>query len=128
MNQSLAKQKESGEKAVVERERPAIRPRVDVYEGEAEYLVVADMPGVARESVEIRFDGGELTLEARREAPAPGTGLLTEYRVADLRRAFAMPDGIDAEKIEAELANGVLTVHLPKSAQKRPRKIQIRAS
>lgn len=107
----------------------AVRPRVDVLENETEYLVVADLPGVTREAVDIRFEDGELRLEARRTvAPAPGQPLAEEYRMADFRRAFAMPEGVDAEKIEAELASGVLKVHLPKSAQKRPRRIDVRAS
>lgn len=75
-----------------------------------------------------RFEGGELRLEARRPAGPEGQALAEEYRVADYKRAFAMPDGIDAEKIAAELANGVLTVHLPKSSAKRPRRIDVRAS
>ena len=56
-----------------------------------------------------------------------GQALAEEYRVADYRRAFAMPEGIDSEKIEAELSNGVLTVHLPKSSAKKPRRIDVRA-
>ncbi|MBX3187953.1 MAG: Hsp20/alpha crystallin family protein [Labilithrix sp.] len=109
-------------------ERSAVRPRVDVYESEREYLVVADLPGVAKEAVEVHFEGGELRLEARRESTAAGTPILEEYRAADYRRAFAMPDGIDAEKIEAQLEKGVLTVSLPKIAAKRPRRIEIRPS
>jgi HSP20 family molecular chaperone IbpA len=106
----------------------AVRPRVDVFENEHELLVVADMPGAAKESIDVRFEGGELRLEARRTPGAEGQALAEEYRVADYRRAFAMPEGIDAEKIEAELSNGVLTVHLPKSSAKRPRRIDVRAS
>jgi HSP20 family molecular chaperone IbpA len=114
-----------------ETERLAVRPRVDVFENDAEYLVVADMPGVAKDAVDVRFEDGELRLEARRTAGAPGPEahvLAEEYRTADFRRAFAMPEGVDAEKIDAELANGVLKVHLPKSAARRPRRIDVRAS
>jgi len=109
-------------------DRPAVRPRVDVFENEAEYLVVADMPGVAKDAVDIRFEDGELRFEARRATELPGTALAEEYRPADYRRAFAMPEGVDAEKITAELANGVLSVRLPKSAAKRPHRIEVRAS
>lgn len=112
-------------------ERLAVRPRVDVFENDAEYLVVADVPGVTKDALDVRFEEGELRLEARRRAapPAPDARLLAEeYRAADFRRAFAMPEGVDADKIDAELANGVLKVHLPKSAARRPRRIEIRAS
>lgn len=115
--------------ARAEQERVFVRPRVDVFENEAEYLVVADVPGVTKDALDVRFEDGELRLEARRSgAPSTGQSLADEYRIADYRRAFAMPEGVDAEKIEAELAHGVLKVHLPKSASKRPRRIDIRAS
>jgi HSP20 family protein len=112
-----------------EEQRVAVRPRVDVFENEREFLVVADVPGVAKDAIDVEFQDGELRLEARRWAePDTRHPLIQEYRVADYRRAFAMPDGVDAEKIEAELTNGVLKVHLPKSEAKRPRRIDIRAS
>jgi len=131
MSQEMTKTP-SGQQAapanVAPEQRLAVRPRVDVFENETEYLVVADMPGVAKDAVEVRFEDGELRLDARRTFDAPGTALAEEYRAADFRRAFAMPDGVDAEKIVAELRCGVLQVHLPKSAAKRPRKIEVRAS
>lgn len=111
-----------------EPERLSVRPRVDVFENEHEYLVVADVPGIPKDAIEVQFEGGELRLEARRDAKALGAPLAEEYRTADYRRAFAMPDGIDAEKIEAELKHGVLTVHLPKTAAKRPKRVEIRPS
>jgi len=107
MNENLTRANEPRNKS----DRPAVRPRVDVFENENEYLVVADVPGVAKDAFDVRFEQGELRLEA-----------------AAYRRAFAMPDGVDADKIEAELAQGILKVHLPKSAAKRPRRIDIRAS
>jgi len=106
----------------------AIRPRVDVFENEHELLVVADVPGAAKDSIDVRFEGGELRLEARRAAGPQGQPLAEEARLADYRRAFAMPEGIDSEKIEASFTNGVLTVHLPKSSAKRPRKIDVRTT
>jgi HSP20 family molecular chaperone IbpA len=112
-----------------EAQRFAVRPRVDVFENDREYLVIADVPGVAKDAIDVRFEDGELRLEARRWLPADAQQPLSEeYRVADYRRAFAMPEGVDADKIEAELTNGVLKVHLPKSETKRPRRIDIRTS
>ncbi|MDB5216197.1 MAG: hypothetical protein JWO86_4124 [Myxococcaceae bacterium] len=111
-------------------EAPVIRPRVDVFENAQEYLVIADVPGVTKAGLDVRFESGELRIEARRtRGELTGAQPLgEEYRIADYRRAFAMPDGIDVDKIEAALAHGVLQVHLPKSAAKRPRRIDIRAS
>jgi HSP20 family molecular chaperone IbpA len=102
-----------------------VRPRVDVLENDAEWLVVADLPGVAKDAVNIRFEANELAIDARRPAATTGGLLAEEYRTSDFRRVFAMPDGIDAEKIEARLEHGVLEVKLPKVAAKRPRKIAI---
>jgi HSP20 family protein len=126
--QSAAAARDSG----AANEAPAARPRVDVFENASEYLVVVDVPGVGKDGVDVRFESGELRIEARRTpsptATTPGQPLAEEYRVGDYRRAFAMPDGIDGEKIEAALAHGVLQVHLPKSASKRPRRIDVRAT
>lgn len=129
-NQLTTKQNANvqGAQRAPEKERPGVRPLVDVFENESEFLVVADMPGIEKDALELTFEGGQLRLQARREPPALGTGVVWEYGIADFRRGFAMPDGIDGEKIEAELANGVLRVHLPKSAAKRPRKIPVRVS
>lgn len=120
----------STEQAPARADQPpfAVRPRVDVFENEAEYLVVADVPGVARDALDVRFEDGELRLEARRAGATAGQPIAEEYRIGDYRRAFAMPEGIDADRIDAELVNGVLKVHLPKSSAKRPRRIDIRSS
>ena len=104
------------------------RPDVDVFESDAELLLVADLPGVAKEGLDVRFHDGELVVEAARKPREPRAGIALDQQVTDFRRAFALPDGIDAEKIEAELANGVLTVRLPKSAAKRARKIDVRSA
>lgn len=106
----------------------AVRPRVDVYENADEYLVLADLPGVKKEDVDVRFEAGELHVAAERGHVAAGAPLAEEYRAAPFARAFAMPDGIDADKIDATLEKGVLRVRLPKLAAKRPRKIEVRAT
>lgn len=124
LERASAGQGDKGEKG---RARATVRPRVDVFENDAEFLVVADMPGVAADAVDVRFEGGELYLEGRRSPPPTGKSLVLETSGADFQRSFAMPDGIDASKIEAKHTAGVLTVHLPKSDAKRPRRIEVRA-
>lgn len=108
-------------------QRQAIPPSVDVFENEDELLVVADMPGVAQDRMSIHFDKGRLTIEGRRAAPAH-PARAAEAASADLRRTFLVPQGVDAEHIRAELAQGVLTVHLPKRASVKPRRIDIRSA
>lgn len=103
-------------------QRPAFAPPVDVYENEKEVLVIADLPGVPKESLNVRLDKDQLSIEA-----TPST-YLEKGQQWDFRRRFVMPSGIDAEKITAELGNGVLTLHLPKSEKARPRQIPIKTS
>jgi HSP20 family protein len=108
----------------------AIPPRVDVFENETELLLVADLPGVAKDAVEVKFDDGELSIAATRSkaTEAEGTLLRRETEARDYHRLFSLPDGIDVEKVSAELDTGVLRVHLPKAAQKRARRIEVRGA
>jgi HSP20 family protein len=109
-------------------QRASISPRVDVYENANELLVLADVPGATKESVAVHIDKGQLTLEARREPAPRGAVLEAEYRAVDYHRVFAVPQGIDASKIEATLTAGVLKIRLPKSEALKPRRIEIKAS
>lgn len=109
-------------------QRPEVTPACDVYENDEEVLVVADVPGVNTDGLEINLVNGELNIVARRDlAPGEGTLLGMEYRDCDYRRRFAVPGGIDAEKIDAKLEKGVLWLHLPKSQALKPRRIAVRA-
>lgn len=107
-------------------QRPFVAPLCDIYENESEVLLVADLPGVGSDGLELSFDKGQLTLEARRRAET-ARPVAAEFRPVDYRRTFVLPDGIDASKIAAELEAGVLRVHLPKAAPLRPRRIEVRA-
>jgi HSP20 family molecular chaperone IbpA len=107
-------------------ERPAVAARVDVYENAKELLLVADLPGVTKESLSIQVDAETLSIEGRRAAAPSGSLVSAEYRPSDFRRTFTVPQGIDRAKIEAELNAGILKLHLPKEERVQPRKIPIR--
>jgi|SRR5688572_25230395 HSP20 family protein len=109
-------------------ERPTTAPLVDIYENADELLVVADMPGVAKDQMSIHFDKGQLTIEGRRTRSTTEGLLAAEYRTLDFHRQFLVPQGIDTDKIAAELERGVLRVHLPKSAALKPRQIAIKTA
>jgi len=109
-------------------QRPAIAPTVDVFENKDELLIVADVPGVSKDDATIHLEKGKLTLEARRQDEQRGNLLGAEFRAFDYRRSFLVPQGIDADKIVAELSNGVLRVHLPKAASLKPRQIPIKSA
>jgi HSP20 family molecular chaperone IbpA len=104
----------------------AVAPPVDVYENADELLVIADIPGVSSETVDVRIESGTLTLEARRPPANGGPALAREYEELDFSRSFRIPDGIDAASVSAEAKNGTVVVRLPKSAAVKPRKIVVR--
>ena len=102
-------------------------PPADVWETEDALAVAMEVPGVAREAVAIELKDDVLRVEARVDA-AKYEGLepvYAEYGVGHWARAFALPDGVDRERIEARLEDGVLTLTLPKAAEARPRRIAL---
>ncbi len=110
------------------KQRFTVAPRVDVYENANELLLVADVPGATKESVSIQLDKGQVTIEASRSEEVQGSQLIAEYRPTDYARVFAVPQGIDASKIDAQLSGGVLRLRLPKSEALKPRRIEVRSS
>ena len=102
-------------------------PRVDILENDNEVTIFADMPGVRSEDADIRFENGELTMHGRCSPRQEVVNYLAaEYGIGDFYRVFTINETIDADKITAELKNGVLTVHLPKSEAVKPRKIAVK--
>jgi len=106
-----------------------VTPRVDVLETDDEFVLLADMPGVTPENLDVRFENGELTLHGRRPADHPGrTRAVWEYEVTNYFRTFRLTDHISADRIEAELRNGVLTLRLPKAEAVKPRRIAVKGA
>lgn len=105
------------------------QPHVDILEKPDELLVLADMPGVSAEDVDIEFENGTLTIDGRvaERRPAGRGYLVREYGVGDFHRSFQVSESIDAQRITAECRDGVLTLHLPKVEAVKPRKIAVRA-
>jgi HSP20 family molecular chaperone IbpA len=91
-------------------------PAIDVLESDDELLVHADLPGVKPADLDIEFDKDVLTVVGKREAAGVA-----------YKRSFALSRDLDPENIRAELADGVLTLHLPKHASRRARTIQVKA-
>jgi HSP20 family protein len=129
-NQSLV-QKDRTEAANVERTRGGVyfTPRVDIYETDKELLLVADLPGVRPDDVDLRYEKGELHLFGRLAPRQRGGNLLWgEYDEGDFYRAFTIHESIDSGRIQAECKNGVLTVHLPKVEAAQPRQISVKTA
>ncbi|HZV02693.1 MAG TPA: Hsp20/alpha crystallin family protein [Planctomycetota bacterium] len=99
-------------------------PALDVHETDDRYELRLDVPGVAKEDLKVRYENDALTVEGDRKSfhSGPGRG---ERWVGRFERTLSLPDGIDAEHIEANLENGVLTIVLPKAEAAKPRQITI---
>jgi len=104
-----------------------IAPRVDLLEKDDELLLLADMPGVKPEDIDIRFEHGELSVHGRRSVSNPGKQRARwEYEVTNFFRTFKLTEHIAADRISAEMKNGVLTLHLPKVEAVKPRRISVK--
>ncbi|HUF79111.1 MAG TPA: Hsp20/alpha crystallin family protein [Thermoanaerobaculia bacterium] len=91
-------------------------PAVDVVETARAFVLSAELPGVAREDVDLSIDGQRLELSGRRPLPADPKFSQMERSYGPFRRAFELPAEIDAGTVTAELALGVLTVTVPKKS------------
>ena len=120
------------EEPCVERTRTGqyYRPHVDILEHGDELLLVADMPGAKSDTIEINFEDGVLSIEGSVEPRYNDNVnfLHCEYGIGDFYRTFRVSEQVDATRIHAEYANGVLTVHLPKAEEAKPRKIKVTAA
>jgi len=110
-------------------ESPAAwKPRVDVAETESEFVVIADLAGVAKDDVTVSFEDDTLTIagERKQESTEGETNYYRTERIyGRFSRSFTFPKGIEAGKISAKFDNGVLRVSVPKTAESKPRKIKI---
>lgn len=89
-------------------------PAVDVVETEAAFVLSVELPGVAREEIELAAEGRRLELSGRRPLPPDRTFCQMERSYGPFRRVFELPSAIDADAVSAALALGVLTVTVPK--------------
>ncbi|MCE9545167.1 MAG: Hsp20/alpha crystallin family protein [Planctomycetia bacterium] len=105
------------------------RPPVDILEQTNELIVLADMPGVTADGVDVHFEDGVLTISGRiaPQSTVERKYLLNEYGVGDFYRSFQVSDQVDPAQITAEMTGGVLKLRLPKAAAARPRKIVVQA-
>ena len=106
---------------------PAFAPAVDIYENEDEILLHADLPGVDKEEITVNIDNGTLTITGRRNLEVSGAISWEEFGDVEFFRSFSVPQTIEVAKVNAELKDGVLRLHLPKSEAAKPRLIEIKA-
>ncbi len=104
-------------------------PPVDVIEDVGGITLIADMPGVSRDKLDLRLETSSLTIEGELalDVPPDMESRYAEIKHQHYQRSFALSRELDGEKAVAELVNGVLRVRIPKTQQAQPRKIQINA-
>jgi len=104
-----------------------VLPRVNIIDREQDVLIEAELPGVPKDGVELELKDGELTLIGRVASDRPaGRAHISERANTDYKRTFAVSENaIDADKVKADMRNGVLTVTLPKTDRIKPRQIAI---
>jgi len=131
---------EAKEKGAVEKREPGAgaeftrsethySPAVDILETDVDLVLLAEMPGVRRDDVDVGLENGILTLSGRmrpRTLDRDFRPLACEFEAGHFSRSFALADEIDTEKIEAIMNRGVLRVRLPKSTVARARRIQVK--
>ena len=114
--------------ADVEQDRQrAVLPAVDVFEDAAGITLLADMPGVPREQLELKIDGETLLIEGGVQPRTPDglEAVYAEVRVPRYRRSFTLSRELDTTRIEANLKDGALTLRIPKQAHAQPRRIEV---
>jgi len=125
------KKKEAEMPAGIERtsNRPTFTPLVDIYTKEGGTVLIADMPGVDKNSVDIHLEKGVLTINGRVPLEEiQGQHLVySEFRVGDYHRCFKLSDDVDSNKIEASINNGTLRLFLPEAEESKPKKIAVKA-
>ena len=108
------------------RDQHYVSPAVDIFETEDVLTLVADMPGVAKDQLEIDVDQGVLSISASTSNGFKGESIYREFRPSGYYRQFKLLDEFDTSRAEAELKNGVLTLKLPKAESAKPKKIAVK--
>ena len=120
----LSAEQEAGERT---HERPAFVPRVDIYETETGLVVVADLPGVSPEGLEVTLEKRVLSIYGRVEDDAPEgySQAYREYAVGDFERQFTLSGDFDINGIEANLKYGVLHLAIPRAPEAAAKRIKV---
>jgi HSP20 family molecular chaperone IbpA len=108
-------------------ERVLFTPAIDIYESEDGLVLIADLPGVSVQTLDLQVQDNKLTLLGRVPSLAPANARLLhkEFEEGDFLRSFILSENVDHERVTARLNNGVLEVVLPHAAKTLPRRIQV---
>lgn len=126
----MSNNKQTTRNAAEHEQQRAVTPAVDVYEDGSGITVLADMPGVPKDQLELKIEGDALLIEGGVQQSTPDglEPIYAEVRIPRFRRSFTLSRELDTTRIEASLKDGVLTVKLPKQAHAQPRRIAVNAA
>jgi HSP20 family molecular chaperone IbpA len=110
-------------------ERLLFKPPIDIYESDDGLVLLADLPGVSVDTLELQVQDNKLTLFGRVKMPVSEDAALRhcEYHEGDFLRSFILSDEVDYDRVAATLNNGVLRVVLPKTQKAEPRRIEVQS-
>jgi HSP20 family protein len=113
--------------AVEQETQRSVLPAVDVFEDQTGITLLADMPGVSKDRLELKVEGESLLIEGSVQPPTPDglEAIYAEVRIPRYRRSFNLSRELDATRIDASLRDGVLTLRIPKQAHAQPRRIEV---
>ena len=102
-----------------------VRPAVDIYETNEGLTVLADLPGVAKDGLDIEVKDSVLTIQGRVRQPHSAAPVYREFELFNYFRQFELSDSVDISRISAELKHGALTLRLPKAEQAKPKRVPV---
>lgn len=126
---SEQKQRTSTNTSIEHEQARAVQPAVDVFEDASGITLLADMPGVPKEQLELKIEGDSLLIEGGVQPLTPDglEPIYAEVRVPRYRRSFTLSRELDTARIEAKLKDGVLQLRIPKQAHAQPQRITVTA-
>jgi len=103
-------------------------PMVDIFEKDNKIVIKAELPGISRDDISVDVSDGVLTLSGERSYENEvneGSFYRKERAYGKFQRSFALPEGLDPDKIDADFSDGVLNVEIPRPEEKKPKKIDV---
>jgi HSP20 family molecular chaperone IbpA len=128
----MAKREATGAEAAAKarEDELTLAPAVDIFEDAHGITVQAELPGVSKERLNVQADRNSLLIEGdvAIDMPAGMEAIYADVQATRYRRSFVLSGELETERIEASLKDGVLTVRIPKRAEFRPRRIEVRTA
>ena len=126
--QEVAKTEGTASQRMAREDAPAVRPPVDIFEDAHGIMVVAEMPGVSRDRLNIQADRNSLTIEGEAviDVPKGMEAIHADVQSTRYSRSFVLSSELETDAIDAKLKDGLLTIRIPKRREYRPRKVEVR--